>query len=369
MHMPSIESSTAPVARSAGDIRGWIVGELARSLNVDPSTIDTAAPLDSLGVDSLAAIGMTGGLAGWLNRDLPTTLMWDYATIDAIATALADPNAPEESSARCGVIDLQPHGDLLPIFFFPGVGGHPVSFAPLAANLRPPRPCYGLTVPGVSGECAALTTVEEIVAAMIKNLRRVQANGPYQLAGYSFGGILAYEAARQLAEAGETVSMLTIYDAFTRAGRIVRPRWQRLALHTYLLATRRGRLQYLRDGWKRLRPGSEPEAIESQGAAHSAVDSSDANEKRLSRINARAAANFRPRPYPGSILVFRATDRAVHNLFYKLDASCGWGELAGGGVRVIDLPGSHYDLIDADHAPAAAESLQPFLSASSHRVR
>jgi thioesterase domain-containing protein/acyl carrier protein len=362
--IPGVESPVARIARPAEEIRAWIVGELSRSLNVHPSTIDTSAPLDSLGVDSLAAIGMAGGLAGWLNRDLPATLMWDYPTIDAIAQGLGNADAPEKSSARPGVIDFQPLGDRLPIFFFPGVGGHPVTFAPLAAHLGPEQPCYGLTVPGIKGECTPLTQVEEIAAAMLKNLRRVQARGPYQLAGYSFGGLLAYETARQLADAGESVSMLAIYDMFTPAGRTVRPLWQRLALHAYLLTVRPGRLRYLRDRWKRLRPSRKPEVTDVE-RDHTA-DTDDPNEKIVARANSRASANYRPRPYPGSVLVFRATDRGLHNFFFKMDPRGGWGDLAAGGVRVVDLPGSHYNLLDADHAPAAAQRLRPFLSDKTH---
>ena len=81
---------------------------------------------------------------------------------------------------------------------------------------------------------------------MVRTLQQVQASGPYQLAGYSFGGLLAYEAARQLEEAGQKVSMLAIFDTFTHSGRMPRPMWQRAALHAYVLATQSGRIAYLR---------------------------------------------------------------------------------------------------------------------------
>src|ERR1700730_2598573 len=103
MQTPLTESSIRHMARSAVDIRGWIVSELSGLLKVDPSTIDTAAPLDTLGADSLAAITTTGSLAGWLGRDLPATLMWDYASIDAIAKALADHDSPAKPTAWRGV--------------------------------------------------------------------------------------------------------------------------------------------------------------------------------------------------------------------------------------------------------------------------
>ncbi|HEX3359089.1 MAG TPA: alpha/beta fold hydrolase, partial [Tepidisphaeraceae bacterium] len=342
--MPTLpsESPTTQIVRSADDIRTWIVGEVARSLNVDPATIDTAAPLHSLGVDSLGAIGMTGGLAGWLNRDLPASLMWDYASIDAMAEGLAD---RDTAPPRVGIVDFQSRGNLTPVFFFPGLGGHPVTFAAMAAELGPTQPCYGLTVPGLNGEQKPLTRVEEIAAAMLENLRLVQPKGPYQLAGYSFGGLLAYETARQLEAMGETVSMLAIYDAFTPAGRKSRPAWQRFALHVYSLIAKPNRVQYLRDRVNRRRALAEAEIASADDPPNITAAMRVANPKDVGKVNSRAAASYRPGPYSGSVLVFRATDRPMHNIFYKIDPSNGWGASAAGGVNVIDLPGSHLSLL------------------------
>src|SRR5689334_6688676 len=96
-----LEPSAARDTHSTAEIRAWIVGELAKSMNMNASSIDAYAPLQSLGIDSLAAIGMTGGLAAFLGRDVPATLMWDYDSIDAIAHALAgqDEDAPEPAPA------------------------------------------------------------------------------------------------------------------------------------------------------------------------------------------------------------------------------------------------------------------------------
>jgi len=59
----STQTPETSIARSAGDIRAWMIDELSRILQVNPSVIDTAAALYSLGVDSLGAIGMTGKMA------------------------------------------------------------------------------------------------------------------------------------------------------------------------------------------------------------------------------------------------------------------------------------------------------------------
>lgn len=363
MLAPPPDSATARNARSAADIRAWIVAELSRSLKVDRMSIDTAGALYSLGADSLTAIAITGELAGWLNRDLPATLMWDYTSIDAIAEALADSDAPAIGADRPGMITLQPHGDRCPLFCFPGAGGHATTFAPLAAHVGPKHPCFGLTVPGLNREQKPLEHVEEIAAAMLKNIRLVQPKGPYQLAGYSFGGLLAYEAALQLRAVGEIVSLLAIYDTFTPYGLVLRPRWQRLALHAYIMATRPGRRDYLRKKLKRRRAAREAKIAGYQGGANTVVEPREKFAVEIELANYRATARYQPRPYPDSVLLFRATDRGMEVIFYKIDIlSNGWGALTDGRVRIVGLPGSHLSILSIENAPVAAEKLRPYLS-------
>ncbi len=299
---------------------------------------------------------MTGQLSAWLNRDLPATLMWDHESIDAVADALAD-QAPAPL-AHANLITFQPDGDCTPLFFFPGVGGHPVSFAAMSTYLAPHHPCYGLYVPGVKGDQEPYTTVEEIAAAMLTTLRAVQPCGPYQLAGYSFGGLLAYEAAQQLTRAGQTVSLLAIYDTFTATARTLRPRWQRVPLRAYLLATRPGRRKYLRELLNRPRAAVESQLVEGE----SAVEPREVDATDVAPANREATSLYEPRPYPGDVVVFRAMDRPTDTIFYKFHPSNGWGALASGCVSVVDLPGTHASVLNLKNSPAAAEAIRPFLA-------
>jgi thioesterase domain-containing protein/acyl carrier protein len=354
------ETPTTRTPRSAAAIQLWIVAELSRALNVDPASIDPAAPLDTLGVDSLTAIGMTGTLAAWLERDLPATLMWDYGSIREIAEGLADSDATAGSRACPGIVNLQPEGDRLPLFCFPGLGGHPAIYSALAAQFRPTYPCYGLVVPGLHEDQTPFARVEEIAAAMVRNIRRVQACGPYQLAGYSFGGFLAYETAQQLVASGQTVSLLAIYDTFTPAGRVLRPRWERLLMHAWLAATRPSHLWHLHNRLNRFRRGKP--AAKSRPATDHFLGPSERRGEAVWLADKQAASNYRPVPYSGSILLFRPTDRSVDSPFFRMDPTNGWGALARGGVQVIDIHGTHGNMLYADQAPGAAARLRPYLS-------
>jgi thioesterase domain-containing protein/acyl carrier protein len=345
---------------SAVEIRRWIVAQLAGVLNVSPESIDTSAPLHSLGASSLVAITMTGELAQWLDRDLPATLMWDHASIDALCTALGgEEPAPDIPS---GIIALQPHGRRVPLFFFPGAGGHSTTFASTALHLAPEQPIYGLIVPGINGEREPLESVEDIVADMLEGVRKVQPRSPYQFAGYSFGGLLAFEAAQQMVAAGEEVALLAIYDTFTPKAQVLRPRWQRIGLHAYMLAVRNDRRAYIRDQLGARRGRRElRDALERY--ANAGPEPGKRPALQVEHANYRAAARYQPRPYPGVITLYRSAHRSEAAAFYRLEkTSNGWGAVAPGRVRVIELPGTHFTILAHENSQAAADLLRPYLA-------
>jgi acyl carrier protein len=72
------------------NIQAWLVSYLVKALEIEPNQIDVTISFDRYGLDSAAAIGLTGDLADWLGRDLDPTLLFDYPTIEALAQHLAE---------------------------------------------------------------------------------------------------------------------------------------------------------------------------------------------------------------------------------------------------------------------------------------
>ncbi len=348
-------------SRSAKEIRDYLITELSKLLEVEPAAIDPAAPLDELGVDSLMALGMAGGLAGWLGRDVPVTLMWDYRSVLAISDALTTSELPKPLPA--GVVALQSSGSCVPIFGFPGLAGTPLAFAAMASQVDKDQPFYGVAVPGFEGVPGSYESVEEIAAAMLAMIRQVQPKGPYRLAGYCFGGLLAYEAARQLVATGEEVSLLAIYDAFTTKGRSPLPRWKRLFVHLRLLALDRSHLkQVAGKAWGAILLGNLNKAKPEYWIEE--VPPEFVAGAQLWNINSIAAAKYQPKSYDGPIIWFQATDRAKYNAFYRMMSCGGWSCCTTGAVTTVKLPGNHGDLIGLAHALTAAQALRPFLTES-----
>ncbi|MDJ0661418.1 MAG: acyl carrier protein [Crocosphaera sp.] len=75
---------------SYAEIETWLISYLAKLLEVDPSTIDVTNTFESYGLDSSAAVGLSGDLQEWLGTDLDPTLLFDYPTIETLSRYLAD---------------------------------------------------------------------------------------------------------------------------------------------------------------------------------------------------------------------------------------------------------------------------------------
>ncbi|MGB3201841.1 MAG: acyl carrier protein [Nodosilinea sp.] len=79
------------IQRTPDEIQEWIITYLEKLLDIDPEDLDTTIPFDRYGLDSLAAVGMTGELEDWLGQQVDPTLLYDYPTVEALAEYLGTP--------------------------------------------------------------------------------------------------------------------------------------------------------------------------------------------------------------------------------------------------------------------------------------
>jgi acyl carrier protein len=91
--------------RLAEAIQAWMVVRLAEELKVSSAEIDTRAALLSYGIDSVVAFNLTGELADRLGRELPTTLFWDFPTLEELALHLAH-ETPEGEQTKSLLAEL-----------------------------------------------------------------------------------------------------------------------------------------------------------------------------------------------------------------------------------------------------------------------
>jgi thioesterase domain-containing protein len=111
------------------------------------------------------------------------------------------------------LVPIRPGGSRPPLFLVHPGGGNVIAYAPLASRLDAEQPVYGLRSRGIERGEKPNWTVEEMARDYLAAIREVQPSGPYRLGGWSLGGVIAWEMARQLAAAGETVERLVLIDA------------------------------------------------------------------------------------------------------------------------------------------------------------
>ncbi|MEM6426520.1 MAG: acyl carrier protein [Cyanobacteria bacterium P01_H01_bin.119] len=88
--MNTTTANTQTAASPVEAIQVWLVNQLAEVLSLDPSTIEVKQPLTRYGLDSIDAVTLVGDLEDWLDLELPSTLLWDYPTIEKASTYLVD---------------------------------------------------------------------------------------------------------------------------------------------------------------------------------------------------------------------------------------------------------------------------------------
>lgn len=75
--------------KPADEIRSWMVNYLSDLLEIDADDVDVTIPFDRYGLDSSAAVGLTGELEDWLGKEVPPTLLYDYPTIESLVEYLS----------------------------------------------------------------------------------------------------------------------------------------------------------------------------------------------------------------------------------------------------------------------------------------
>jgi thioesterase domain-containing protein len=160
-----------------------------------------------LGGQSFAAIQVMTRIAQHLGRRVPLGELLQGRTIAHLARSVEQ--AARWSPLVC--IRAARAGDAAgPLFLVHPAGGNVLCYRELAQRLR--RPVHGLQAAGLDGEREPLADVPAMAALYLRALREAQPHGPYHLGGWSSGGLVAFEMARQLEAAGETVQQLALID-------------------------------------------------------------------------------------------------------------------------------------------------------------
>ena len=190
------------------------VTELEKSIteiwirNIGIKNIGTNDNFFNLGGNSLLAAKTMTQIEKLTGKRLSLANLFKYPTIKELASSIDDPiDTPYRS-----LVGIKPEGSKLPLYIVHGIGLNVLNFRSMVFNLDKDQPVYGMQSLGLDNKTEQFDDMEQIASAYNSEIMMHNPGGPYLIAGYSFGGYIAYEMVRQLKALGKDVRMLAMFD-------------------------------------------------------------------------------------------------------------------------------------------------------------
>jgi amino acid adenylation domain-containing protein len=289
-----------------------------------------------LGGHSLMALRAIANINKTLKSSLTVPEFFLNPTVKGIAQVLErEPSG--QVGAPVAMVLLQEKGDGVPLFCICGIE----LYRPLARALGEERPVYGIYVEGERvflEETAADISIRELAHGYAQAILRAQSKGPYQLAGVSFGGVLALETARILEVSGHEVAIVAMIDTIRRDGR-------RIDLVAYAVGKARklvtvGPSNMLANLYRRI-----------------ARKDIDPAERRAKAVHDQA------RDVRCPVLLIKAAERGMWGDGYVFAEDYGWSAALGRPVQVTEVSGDHLGILNPPQVQELARRLRAELIA------
>lgn len=164
-----------------------------------------------LGGHSLIAVKVMSIIEKMTGKRLPLATLFENSTVERLAKLIG---ANDQEIKWNSLVPIKTAGTKKPVYLIHGGGLNTLVFKSMSTYMDPDQPVYALQALGLNGKTTLYFSIEEIAAKYISEILQVDPEGPYLIAGYSLGGKIAYEMARQLIASGKEVKMLGIFDTY-----------------------------------------------------------------------------------------------------------------------------------------------------------
>jgi amino acid adenylation domain-containing protein len=320
-----------------------------------------------LGGHSLLAVTLFAEIEKETGKKLPLATLFGHASVATLAPLLDDAGA--QPQAWSSLVRIREGGTGSPLFCVHGAGGNVLLYRELAARLASGRPVYGLQSRGLDGKSKPLETIEEMARAYVSDIEQAGWTGPYCLAGYCLGGMIAFEMARLLRRSGAKVGLVAMLDTYNPAEANESSRLsmviERAGFHASNLLQAGPRhlgkyvmekIRVAKDGELANLLGMRSKEPEKQSDAGGEISHSRETNFQIAvqQVNDLAVTRYRPEPYDGRIVVFKPKV----NYSGLSDPMMGWAKLGREGVEIEELPvNPHAMLVEpfVEHLAAALD--------------
>lgn len=316
-----------------------------------------------LGGESVLAVRLIGRVEKLVGRSIPVANFLKTRTVAQMAKILSDEDwAPDWSS----LVPLRATGERLPLFFTHPVGGNVLKYRELISFIPEEQPLYALQARGLDGEEEPFDNVPEMAEYYLKGIRAAQEEGPYLLAGFSGGGVISWEMAYQLEQAGEEVAMLALFDTFgpgyytfemggSRLPHQLETFLWRIELHLETMATLSitQKIDYVK---RKLKHGNR----KSRGGSGGTI-------RKVEDMTYEAVLSYEPKKLETvPVHLFRASHQPKQS---SGDELLNWGPYVGeGNLTVHQVHGTHGHLVEQPHVDGLANVLNEVLDGTHARL-
>jgi len=283
-----------------------------------------------LGGTSLQAVTIFAKISRVHSFDLPAATMVRAPTIAEQAAVLQE---IWRANDRSLLVTFRENGEGPPLFFVHGGGGGVMYVSDLMQDLRCLNPIYGLHAPPLDGGARLPRRIEEFSTRYIREIRKVQPVGPYNIIGYSGGGTIAYEMARQLRQSGDMVAFLGLIETTTtryRGSAVPIP----AEAPSIITGSDAPLFRTVKRAYGNARKAITKIKYESPNKIRHALGIAIPHAERdgfFMRWFAKAETIYEPQPYPGPVTLFARKETA--GLYQSL-----WAKLIGHALIIRELP-------------------------------
>ncbi len=296
-----------------------------------------------IGGDSLMAVMAAHEMFRMTGISIDVGQLFAYPTVRMLSSKINE----EEDYPISSVVPLQKLGSNLPLFCLFGIN----LYQELANNFIKERPIYGIYVSKEEKlfEKVMQNKLTEDLASNLASLycdaiMRQQPHGPYQLAGISFGGVVAIEAAKLLKRRNEEVSLVVLLDSILPSG-VKRSKFKKMI---YTIHQIKSHIETYLDKKRMKSNNADMKLIQRyrKNAFHKAMDSHV----------------LKGEQYNGKVILIKAKDQSSWGKGVSFEKDYGWSAFLAQPLEIFSVDAAHLEMIDNHNASKVAEFIKPFLN-------